>query len=205
MNCQTFVFALKSSTHTECYGFSFYYWWWKPCLQSPLNISMFLSFLQFEHDDFTGSQSSLDCVRVISINFISLPTFLGLEIKKNCWLFFPFCDIARIVYLFSKATLLIWTYVYSIIQTLCNIYFDTQARWFMFVHNKMAGIQNSHSLYKIWWTHIGYCSNWSIREWYIKGTAEVDGRASTYPLLWKQTQTVWSSVTVSCKLENTKI
>lgn len=152
MNCQTFVFALKSSTHTECYGFSFYYWWWKPCLQSPLNISMFLSFLQFEHDDFTGSQSSLDCVRVISINFISLPTFLGLEIKKKLLIIFPFCDIARIVYLFSKATLLIWTYVYSIIQTLCNIYFDTQARWLMFVHNKMAGIQNSHSLYKIWWT-----------------------------------------------------
>lgn len=93
MNCQTFVFALKSSTHTECYGFSFYYWWWKPCLQSPLNISMFLSFLQFEHDDFTGSQSSLDCVRVISINFISLPTFLGLEIKKNCWLFFRFVTL----------------------------------------------------------------------------------------------------------------
>lgn len=93
MNCQTFVFALKSSTHTECYGFCFYYWWWKPCLQSPLNISMFLSFLQFEHDDFTGSQSSLDCVRVISINFISLPTFLGLEIKKNCWSFFRFVTL----------------------------------------------------------------------------------------------------------------
>lgn len=205
MNCQTFVFALKSSTHTECYGFSFYYWWWKPCLQSPLNISMFLSFLQFEHDDFTGSQSSLDCVRVISINFISLPTFLGLEIKKNCWLFFRFVTLHASCIYFLRQPYLIWTYVYSIIQTLCNIYFDTQARWFMFVHNKMAGIQNSHSLYKIWWTHIGYCSNLSIREWYIKGTAEVDGRASTYPLLWKQTQTVWSSVTVSWKLENTKI
>lgn len=47
----------------------------------------------YEHDDFTGSQSSLDCVRVISINFISLPTFLGLEIKKNCWLFFRFVTL----------------------------------------------------------------------------------------------------------------